>query len=35
MMWDIIGVVGLISWFLGLIGVLTVLAAPKDDEENF
>ena len=33
MMWNIIGVFGLISWFLGLIGVLTVLSAQNDDEE--
>ena len=33
MMWNIIGVFGLISWFLGLIGVLTVLSTQNDDEE--
>lgn len=35
MMWNIIGVFGLISWFLGLMGVLVVLAAPREDEEDF
>jgi hypothetical protein len=35
MMWNIIGVLGLISWFLGLMGGLVVLTAPREDEEDY